>query len=89
MGMGVAVWLVDCWPSVIVHSHVCLVTVGNPDLLRLDRRHNQAESYQPVFLVYHKAGAFCDAKSRPANRREHQILPALVRHLVINSLRRH
>jgi hypothetical protein len=46
MDMGVAVRLVDCWPNVIVHAHVGLVTVGRPYLLRLDRRHNQAKSDQ-------------------------------------------
>jgi hypothetical protein len=44
MDTGVAVWLAECWPNVIVHAHVGLVTVGRPYLLRLDRRHNQAVS---------------------------------------------
>jgi inosine-uridine nucleoside N-ribohydrolase len=44
MDTGVAVWLADCWPNGIVHARECLVTVDRPDLLRLDRRHNQAKS---------------------------------------------
>jgi hypothetical protein len=44
MDMGVDVWLANCWPNRIVHAHVGLVLVGRPYLLRLDRRHNQAES---------------------------------------------
>jgi hypothetical protein len=44
MDTGVPVWLADCWPNAIVHVRVCLVTIGRPYLLRLDRRHNQAES---------------------------------------------
>jgi hypothetical protein len=69
MDMGVAVWLADCWPNLIVHAHVGLVTVDRPYLLRLDRRHNKAESDQQVIC---KAGAFCDDKSGLANGREHQ-----------------
>jgi hypothetical protein len=46
MDTVVAVWLADCWPNVIVHARVGLVTVDRPHLLRLDRRHNQAESDQ-------------------------------------------
>jgi hypothetical protein len=48
MEMGNTVWLVDGWPNGIVHAHVGLVTVGSPDLLRLDRRHNLAKSDQQV-----------------------------------------
>jgi hypothetical protein len=44
MDMGVAVWLADCWPNIVVHDREGLVTVGRPYLLRLDRRHNRAES---------------------------------------------
>jgi hypothetical protein len=54
--MGVAVWLADCWPKGIVHAGEGLVSIGRPYLLsflspmpyllRLDRRHNQAESDQ-------------------------------------------
>jgi hypothetical protein len=46
MNTGNAVWLADSWPNGIVHAHVGLVTIGRPDLLRLDRRNNQAESDQ-------------------------------------------
>jgi hypothetical protein len=46
MDTGNAVWLSDGWHNRIVHAHVGLVTVGRLDLLRLDRRHNQAESDQ-------------------------------------------
>jgi hypothetical protein len=44
MYTGVAVCLADCWLKGIVHAWGGLVTVGRPYLLRLDRRHNQAES---------------------------------------------
>jgi hypothetical protein len=46
MDTGVAVRLADCWPNITVHAREGLVTVGRPYLLRLDRRHNQAESDQ-------------------------------------------
>jgi hypothetical protein len=46
MDMENTVWLADSWLNRIVHTHVGLVTLGRPDLLRLDRRHNQAESDQ-------------------------------------------
>jgi hypothetical protein len=46
MDIGVAVWLADCWPNIIVHAYVGCITVGRLDLLRLDRRHNQAKSDQ-------------------------------------------
>jgi hypothetical protein len=46
--MGNAVCLVDGCPNGIVHANVGLVTIGSPDLLRLDRGHNQAKSDQRV-----------------------------------------
>jgi hypothetical protein len=42
-----AIKLVPAW----LVSHVCLVTVGRPYLLRLDRRQNQAESDQQVICI--------------------------------------
>jgi hypothetical protein len=48
MDWGNAIRLADCWPNGIVLAHDGLVTIGRPDLLRLDRRHNQAESDQQV-----------------------------------------
>jgi hypothetical protein len=48
MDMENTVWLADSWLNRIVHAHVRLVTVRSPDFLRLDRRHNQAESDQRV-----------------------------------------
>jgi hypothetical protein len=47
MDKGNAVRLADGCPNIIVHAHVGLVTV-ELDFLRLDRRHNQAESDQEV-----------------------------------------
>jgi hypothetical protein len=44
MHTGVTVWLTDSWPNGIVHTQDGLVTIGKPNLLRLDKRHNQAES---------------------------------------------
>jgi hypothetical protein len=58
--LGVAVWLADCWKNRKIHAREGLVTIGRPCLLRLDRRHNQAESDQQVICIYCKAGAFCD-----------------------------
>jgi hypothetical protein len=46
MDTGNTVWLADSWPNGLVHAHVGLVIISRPDLLRLDRRHNQAESNQ-------------------------------------------
>jgi hypothetical protein len=76
MNMGVAVWLADCWPYRIVHAWEDLFTKGRPYLLRLDRRHNQAESDREWFkslgsLV--KWEPFVVTKSCLANRWEHQI----------------
>jgi hypothetical protein len=70
--MGNAVCLADGWPNGIVHANVGLVTIGSPDLLRLDRGHNQAKSDQRVIWVYRKAGAIFGANSCVANGREHQ-----------------
>jgi hypothetical protein len=38
MDTGVAVWLVDCWPNVIVHAHFGLVTVGRLEVFYKDNR---------------------------------------------------
>jgi hypothetical protein len=48
MDTGNTIWLADGWPNGIVHANVGLVTIGSPDLLRLDRGHNQAKSDQRV-----------------------------------------
>jgi hypothetical protein len=68
MDTGNTIWLADGWPNGIVHTHVRFVTVGRPDLLRLDRRHNQAKSDQQVIRVYCKAGAFCNEQIPPSQR---------------------
>jgi hypothetical protein len=36
MDTGVAVWLADSWPNIIVHAREGLVVVGRPYLLMLD-----------------------------------------------------
>jgi hypothetical protein len=63
----------NSWPNWVVHAQEDVVTIDRPDLLRLDRRHNQAEFDQQVICVYHKSGAcvWCQ-NSRLTNEREHQ-----------------